>query len=266
MPCARTHASVPSLPSLTWTTSWCGAAECARRLSTTRRRCARLFQVGIRTVNIGRQASASQSIGRDDATAHRPVAQEQLVARDENRVGTPGEQVPEHLVAGVGRRSLRRGGLDDLGALLDPRQQGPQRFVAEAVELAQRRAVEHVAVFVEERRRGDEPQLALQHALQDGGDRKRIALDRKAGDDDVGVDDGCGLRLHVRSDHRWAVVVSANDTVGARRRGGAGCGARPRRSASLREPDCSALLGRAARRGNSLRSFVATLRQSRRVR
>ena len=51
-----------------------------------------------------------------------------------------------------------------------------------------------------------------------------------------------------------------------RRRGGAGFGARPRRSASLREADCSALLGRAARRGNSLRSFVATLRQSRRVR
>ena len=54
--------------------------------------------------------------------------------------------------------------------------------------------------------------------------------------------------------------------VGPRRRGGTGCGARPRRSGALRAPDCSALLGRAARRGNSLRSFVATLRQSRRVR
>src|SRR5205085_2360650 len=35
---------------------------------------------------------------------------------------------------------------------------------------------------------------------------------------------------------------------------------------AFREPDCPALLGGRARRGNSLRSFVATLKQSRRVR
>src|SRR5512134_1008035 len=50
---SRSHSRVPSRPSLTCTTSWCSRAECRRRLSTNRRRCARLFHVGTRMENVG---------------------------------------------------------------------------------------------------------------------------------------------------------------------------------------------------------------------
>src|SRR6188472_3135684 len=101
MPLSRIQASEPSLPSLTWTTIWCRAAEWARMLSMHRRKCARLFQVGIRIENIAPVSGGEKRLGGDHPAAHAAIAQQPLVAGDEDQVVARRQQLPQHLVARV---------------------------------------------------------------------------------------------------------------------------------------------------------------------